>query len=104
MPSDCAVSANVFSSLALVLPKGRAMPRASLASRTLVIPMSEAGEVSQGACVVAGARLRWRAVGVGSPLVLLHSVPGDMETLAPVADALADICCEQAWKKDPLSG
>lgn len=53
--------------------------------------MTAVGEVSQGAYFVAGAQLRWRSVGVGSPFVLLHGVPGDMETLAPVADALADI-------------
>lgn len=54
--------------------------------------MIEAAEVSQGAYAVAGAQLPWRSTGVGSPLLLLHGVPGDMDTLAPVADALADIC------------
>ena len=30
--------------------------------------------------------------GERQPLLLLHSVPSDMETLAPVTDALADMC------------
>ena len=38
---------------------------------------------------VYDARLQIRAVGYGQPLLLLHGVPGDCETLAPVADLLA---------------
>jgi pimeloyl-ACP methyl ester carboxylesterase len=39
--------------------------------------------------VVEGAGLCLRRVGMGPPVLLTHGVPGDMETLAPVADRLA---------------
>ena len=41
-PSFDALSANVFSGLAVVWPKGRAMPSATRLSRRLVIPISDA--------------------------------------------------------------
>ncbi|WP_349539951.1 alpha/beta hydrolase [Sagittula sp. NFXS13] len=43
-----------------------------------------------GVIPIYGTNLKWRAVGDGQPLVLLHGVPGDCETLAPVADLLAE--------------
>lgn len=39
---------------------------------------------------VAGAELRTRHRGAGEPVLLTHGVPGDLGTLAPVADQLAD--------------
>lgn len=41
---------------------------------------------------IAGARLRTRHVGQGQPVLLTHGVPGDLESLAPVADRLARRC------------
>lgn len=51
--------------------------------------MIAATPVSTGAYAIHGAQLLWRSVGRGVPLLLLHGVPGDRDTLAPVADALA---------------
>jgi pimeloyl-ACP methyl ester carboxylesterase len=39
---------------------------------------------------IAGADLVTRHRGEGAPVLLLHGVPGDLESLAPVADNLAD--------------
>lgn len=38
---------------------------------------------------IAGAKLRTRQRGEGEPVLLTHGVPGDLETLAPVADRLS---------------
>ena len=47
-------------------------------------------QATYGVIPVCGTHLEWRAVGYGQPLLLLHGVPGDCETLAPVADLLAE--------------
>ena len=41
---------------------------------------------------IAGASLATRHVGDGAPVLLVHGVPGDWESLAPVADRLAASC------------
>lgn len=43
-----------------------------------------------GVIPVCGTHLGWRSVGYGQTLLLLHGVPGDCETLAPIADLLAE--------------
>ncbi|MDF1587302.1 alpha/beta fold hydrolase [Marinimicrococcus flavescens] len=45
-----------------------------------------------GTVTIAGAALRTRHAGRGEPVLLTHGVPGDLESLAPVADLLAGSC------------
>lgn len=53
--------------------------------------MKDHAQASFGALSIAGAELRSRTVGTGDPMLLLHGVPGDVDTLAPVADLLGDL-------------
>ncbi|MEL6799220.1 MAG: alpha/beta hydrolase [Pseudomonadota bacterium] len=54
------------------------------AEAIIELPRAEYGSVP-----LAGAKLEYRSIGTGEPVLLLHGIPGDLETLAPAADELA---------------